>query len=45
MRQECAEPLGQFTGIDDYIEHCCLNQGLQYVDAIKATTLPESTWF
>jgi hypothetical protein len=42
MRQERAEPHGQFTRIDVFIACCCLNR---HVDAIEATNTPESYWF
>jgi hypothetical protein len=32
----------QFTGIDVFIAHCCLNR---HVDAIEAANMPESYWF
>jgi hypothetical protein len=38
----CAEPHGQFTGIDVFIACCCLNR---HVDAIEATNMPESYRF
>jgi hypothetical protein len=41
-RQVCAEPHGQFTGIDVFIALCCLNR---HVDAIEATNTPESYRF
>jgi hypothetical protein len=41
-RQECAEPHGQFSGIDVFIAHCYLNR---HVDAIEAANTPESHWF
>jgi hypothetical protein len=42
MRQERAEPHGQFTGIDVFIARCCLNR---HVDAIETANMPESYWF
>jgi hypothetical protein len=41
MRQERAEPHGQFTGIDVFIARGCLNR---HVDAIEATNTTKSYW-
>ncbi len=38
-RQVCAEPHGQFTGIDVFIARCCLNR---HVDASEAANTKES---
>jgi hypothetical protein len=42
VRQERAEPHGQFTGIDVFIARCYLNR---HLDAIEAANMPESYWF